>query len=156
MRRASGIELRSRVFGSHPGARLALLRAAWPDAVGHGLALRTEVLALEGGALRIRVSDASWRRELHRMRQEILSRLRELAGPLAPHALGFTLGPVQTRGEVTRSSPPPAPPAPTPAPPRAVVEGAAAIQDPEIRQAFLETAARYLERSARERSGEKV
>ncbi len=157
MKRVSAIGLRSQVFGSCPKGRLALLRAAWPHAVGSGLARRTELLALEGGALRIRVEDVSWRRELHRIQGEILTRLQEIAGPLAPRSLGFTLGAVAAQAkddggppDVDTAGRPPA------APPPSVVAGAEAIEDPEIRRAFLESAARYLERSASHPSKEKL
>jgi hypothetical protein len=146
MKRVSGTSLRTQLFGSCPAGRLALLRAAWPHAVGNGLAQRTELLALEGGALRVRVEDVSWRRELHRIRGEILTRLQEIAGPLAPRSLGFTLGKVAPREgdegakDLDTARRPPA------APPPSVVASAAAIGDPEIRKAFLESAARYLER----------
>jgi hypothetical protein len=150
MKRASGTALRSQLFGSCPAGRLALLRAAWPHAVGSGLAQRTELLALEGGALRVRVEDVSWRRELHRIRGEILTRLREIAGPLAPRSLGFTLGPVVTQAKDAGRPPEPDPAGRSPAvAPASVIAGAEAIEDPEIRRAFLESAARYLDRSAR-------
>jgi hypothetical protein len=57
------------LFGGSPVRTLALLRAAWPKAVGPELARRTEVLTLEGGALRLRVPDAGWRRHLLQMRK---------------------------------------------------------------------------------------
>lgn len=139
-------DLARRVF-STPTARLALLRAAWPVAVGPELARRTEVLALEGRSLRIRVPDIRWKKTLHRMSGQILPRLREITGSLAPLRLGFTTGPV---------APMPAlPPGPTPEhapaaePPAAVVAEAQAIQDPELRRRFLRTAAVYLGRPPR-------
>ena len=47
---------------------------------------------MEGGTLRVRVPDASWRKVLHRMQPQILGRLRELAGDLAPRRMGFVEG----------------------------------------------------------------
>lgn len=141
MERPSPADLAVRLFGASPDRALALLRAAWPAAVGAELARRTEVVALDGGLLRVRVPDAGWRRQLVRMRSEILSRLRRIAGGLAPHALGFVEGPVATPPE-----PPPAAPAPRAAPPPAVVAAAETIPDPEIRERFLAAAARYLDR----------
>ena len=142
--RALTAELSSRIFTSER-ARLALLRAAWPAVVGPLLAGRTEVLAIEGASLRIRVADSRWRNVLHRMRARLLERLREIAGTLAPERIGFTEGAIE------------AAPAPRPRSPRELVcdpgvspelaETASAITDDELRRLFLETAARYLERA---------
>ena len=135
-----------RIFGGRPGATLALLRAAWPGVVGPDVARRTEVLGLDGTTLRVRAADAGWRKVLHRMQREILGRLREAAGELAPRRLGFTEGPVAGDSE----PPEPLPHSPPPSEARlspAVVSEAQAIADPEIRGRFLETAARYLARA---------
>lgn len=143
MERAGARDVAEQLFGSTPERRLLLLRAAWPRAVGVELARRTEVVALEGGALRIRVPDAGWRKGLFKLRHEILSRLRLIAGHLAPRGLGFVEG-----AAVARETPePPAPGASgPPAPPPVLLSEAAAIADPELRERFLASAARYLDR----------
>ena len=145
LERASLRPGRSGLFG--PDRALVLLRAAWPAAVGADLARRTEVVALEAGTLRIRVPDARWRNVLHRMRAQILSQLRAIAGDLAPARLGFLEAsvpmpelaamPVATAA-VTPEAPPPLP--------AAIVEAATAIPDADVRARFLESAARYLSR----------
>jgi len=138
-------DLAARLFGARPEHTLALLRAAWPVAVGLELARRTEVVALDRGILRIKVPDARWQRTLLRMRADILSRLRRVAAGAAPWGLGFVVGPVAAPPE-----PVPVPPATPAAPaPQAIVEAAAAISDPEIRTRFLAAAARYLARFGR-------
>ncbi|HEY7413470.1 MAG TPA: DUF721 domain-containing protein [Vicinamibacteria bacterium] len=127
-----------------PGSKeaLALLRSAWPQAVGRELARRTRVEAVEGTTLRVRVPDAGWRAVLHRVQPQILARLRSVAGDLAPRRLGFDVGAVPD---------PPAAAAPAPPPPAAcpvlVVQGAQSIRDPEIRGLFVDAAARYLARA---------
>ena len=137
-------DLAARLFGSRPEHTLALLRAAWPVAVGPDLARRTEVVALDRGIVRVKVPDLRWQRSLLRMRGDILSRLRAVAGGAAPRGLGFVVGPVAGPPE-----PAPAPGAVPPAPaPSAVAEAAAAIPDPELRALFLAAAARYLARFA--------
>jgi Dna[CI] antecedent, DciA len=142
MDRAAAAGLASRLFGRNPVHTLALLRAAWPLAVGPELARRTEVLTLDGRVLRIRVPDAGWRKVLHRMRRDIVVRLREVAGELAPTRFGFIEG-----GIVPLPAPPPAPAATAGGPlSEAIAEGAATIADAEIRQLFLVTARRYLGR----------
>ena len=137
--------LARRLFGAVPARTLALVRAAWPRAVGLDLARRTEVIVLEAGTLRIRVPDARWRKELHRMQPAILGRLREIVGDLAPRRLGFVEGPVAATPapEAARTAAPLAPAAP----PAEVLAGAAVFDDPDLRLRFLEVAARYLERS---------
>jgi hypothetical protein len=143
--RAAGVASVSRLFGQRPAATLALIQAAWPLAVGRELARRTEVLAVEGRGLRVRVPDARWRKVLHRMQPQILGQLRLIAGDLAPMRLGFTEGavagpvePEDTRATGALRVPPEVPPA--------VAEQAASIADTEIRALFLRSAALYLER----------
>ena len=135
-------DLASRLFGARPEHTLALLRAAWPAAVGPEVARRTEVVALDRGILRIKVPDARWQRTLLRLRGTILSRLRSVAGGTAPRGLGFVAGPVAEPPEPT----PPPPVAPAPPPPPGLAEAARAIPDPEVRARFLAAAARYLGR----------
>ena len=144
MRRIGDAGLARRLFGTVPFRTLALVRAAWPRAVGPDLARRTEVVALESATLRVRVPDARWRKELHRMQPQILARLREIVGDLAPRRLGFMEGPIapaplREAGRTVPSTTPEAPPE--------VVAGASVLDDAELRRRFLEVAARYLERS---------
>ena len=94
LQRLVTVGLARRLFGSVPARTQALIRAAWPRAVGADLARRTEVVALEAGTLRIRVPDARWRKVLHRMQPQILARLRDVVGDLAPRRLGFVEGPM--------------------------------------------------------------
>jgi hypothetical protein len=135
------------IFGRSDTHVLALLRAAWWQAVGTELGRRTEVVALEGRTLRIRVPDAGWRKVLHRMRGDLLGRLRAIAGSLAPYQLGFVEGKVPGAGPAPPgpSSPPALPP--PDAAPDVLVADAAVIPDPELRARFLETARRYLHRT---------
>jgi hypothetical protein len=138
--------LASRLFPPGSERAVHLCRAAWPRAVGEELARRTEVLALEGRTLRVLVPDGGWRRVLHRMEREILSRLREVVGGMGPTRIGFTEGfvpPPPAGARAPRATVGPLEPS------AAVQEGAEAISDPELRSAFLEVAARYLERSRR-------
>ena len=144
LRRVLDVSLARRLFGTAPFRTLALVRAAWPRAVGPDLARRTEVVALEAATLRVRVPDARWRKELHRMQPDILARLREIVGDLAPRRLGFMEGPVapapfREAGRAGSPTPPAAPPE--------VVAGASVLDDVDLRRRFLEVAARYLERS---------
>jgi len=143
MDRVTGRSLAARLFGPSPARTLALLQAAWPLAVGSELARRTEVVGIEGAMLRVRVPDASWRKGLHRVQPQILRRLREVAGDLAPRRLGFLEGAVSA---APAAPPPPAAPAVPLA--SALSSAASAIPDAEIRSRFLEAASRYLARAS--------
>jgi hypothetical protein len=148
-------ELAARLFGGKPEHTLALLRAAWPGAVGEELARRTELVGLDRGILRVKVPDLRWQRQLLRVRGLILGRLRQIAGQAAPRGVGFVTGEVKgesgpggpATGNVPDSAAPPsASPPPGYAPPPGLVDAAAAIPDPEVRERFLAAAARYLAR----------
>ena len=144
MDRPRSPDLAARLFGAKPEHTLALLRAAWPTAVGDELARRTQVVALDRGVLRIMVPDLRWQRSLLRMRRDILARLYRVAGKASPRTLGFVTGSVPE----TERLPPPAPIAPAAEAPAAVADAARAIPDAEIRDRFLEAAGRYLARFA--------
>src|SRR5262245_65310270 len=94
MQRPRHSDLAARLFGGKPEHTLALLRAAWPSAVGDELARRTQVVALDRGVLRVMVPDVRWQRSLLRVCGDILARLRTVAGRAAPRTLGFVTGPV--------------------------------------------------------------
>lgn len=165
MDRISGRALAARLFGASPARTLVLLQAAWPLAVGPELARRTEVLGLEGGTLRLRVPDASWRKVLHRMQPQILAQLRDLAGDLAPRRMGFVEGgfsaddptPLGNRPGVGGRAAaadgggfqggPRTPISQGVSAPPEINDVAAQIADPEIRDRFVEAAARYLARA---------
>ncbi len=143
-------DLAARLFGAKPEHTLALLRAAWPGAVGEELARRTEVMALDRGVLRIKVPDLRWQRSLLRMRGDILARLRRVAGRASPRAIGFVTGVVADPGPAPAS---PGLTTPPPKAPEAVASAAQGIPDAEIRARFLEAAGRYLARFAPVRAG---
>jgi predicted nucleic acid-binding Zn ribbon protein len=140
---AASREVASRLFEPGSKAADALVMAAWTRAVGADLAGRTEVVSLEGGTLRVRVPDARWRNVLHRMRHDILARLRETAGPAAPQRLGFVEGPVAPPRPRAAAPELPSRPAPD-----SVVAAANSIDDASLRERFLESAGRYLARFA--------
>ncbi len=145
MRRTTPSDLAADLFGATRARRLTLLKAAWPAAVGTDLARRSEVVALDGDLLRVRVPDATWRRSLWRMRSDLLARLRQVAGPAAPHALGFSEGPMAAseRSEAK----PAAPSGAVPLPP-ALAAAADQIPDPDTRERFRKAAGLYLGRFA--------
>jgi hypothetical protein len=147
--RPAAEDLAARLFGSSPARRLALLRAAWPLAAGSELARRTEVVAVEGATLRVRVADASWRKELLRVRGPLIGRLRRVAGALSPSRLAFCEGPISTPRE---SKAEPLGQGPAPPPSAALQAAAASIEDDAVRARFLDSANRYLARARSRRS----
>ena len=148
MQRPRHPDLAARLFGAKPEHTLALLRAAWPTAVGEELARRRQVVALDRGVLRVMVPDIRWQRSLLRVRGDILARLRTVAGRASPRTLGFVTGAVPEA--VAKAEPRPAV---EPAePPAAVRQAAESIPDPEIRARFLEAAGRYLSRFGRDQA----
>jgi Dna[CI] antecedent, DciA len=146
MQRPRNPDLAARLFGAKPEHTLALLRAAWPTAVGEELARRTQVVALDRGVLRVMVPDVRWQRSLLRVRGDILARLRTVAGRASPRMLGFVTGPVADSAPKATPASPVVDHAEAPA---AVRKAAESIPDPEIRARFLETASRYLSRFGR-------
>jgi len=139
----AGKGLAAQIFRPEP-ARLALLRSAWAVAVGPELARRTEVIAVEGRTLRVRVPDAGWRKVLHRMQGQIVYRLRAIAGELGPARIGFSDGQVTLAAEVKASAPEQNEGSTAMGPAlAAAVDG---IPDPELRKAFVAPAERYLAR----------
>jgi len=143
MKRSAPADLAAQLLRAAPGRRLTLLKAAWPAAVGPELARRSEVVALDGDLMRVRVADAIWRRSLWRMRTDLLKRLRRIAGSTAPHALSFVEGPVAPT--LDRQNPGPRTLAPAPLPP-AIAEAADLIPDDDTRQRFRDAVGRYLAR----------
>jgi Dna[CI] antecedent, DciA len=144
LKRPAAVDLAVRLFGGSPERTLALLRAAWPLAVGPELARRTEVVAIEGTTLRVKVADATWRKALLKIRGPLHGRLRRVAGDLAPARLAFCEGPV--------SRPPQSAPAPSverraDAPSAELSAAAESIEDAVVRARFLDSATRYLTRS---------
>ncbi len=120
----------------------AFASAFWPQLVGAEIASRTKVLKIENATLVVGVPDASWRRELHRLQPAVLGRLRELLGTSAPRRLGF----MEARAAATpaRSAPRDQPPAVPEAPHPGVVDAAAVIPEPHLRELFIRTASNYL------------
>jgi hypothetical protein len=141
------------LFSSTPEARLALIRAIWPQVVGEQVARQAEVASLTAGLLRLRVVDAQWRRVLPRMRQDMLAHLRQAVGRLAPQQIGLIEGRTRSETHQTSGGPPSAEadrhdpetePPDTTSPPDALVEASRAIADAALRTEFLAAATRYL------------
>lgn len=56
---------------------LQLLQQLWPSLVGKGLAGATTIVAVQGSRVVVNVPDQVWRKQLVKMRSELLSRMNE-------------------------------------------------------------------------------
>lgn len=72
-----------------PRTGLAATQAAWAGAVGEQLAAVAEPVSERAGTLTIECADTVWAQELDLMQEQLLERLREELGELAPSTLRF-------------------------------------------------------------------
>jgi predicted nucleic acid-binding Zn ribbon protein len=74
-----------------PRTGLAAVQAGWTKAVGEQLAAVATPVSERSGTLTIECAEAVWVQELDLMQAQLLERLREHLGELAPSALRFRL-----------------------------------------------------------------
>ena len=128
-------ELARRSGSDH--AALEAVTAAWPDIVGPAIARQAWPARIaRDGTLHVATSSSTWAHELAFHADEILARLRDRLGQLAPTGIRSAPGPVP---EATAAEPEaaPAPLTADEAPPEVRSEAAAlasAIDDPELRE----------------------
>jgi predicted nucleic acid-binding Zn ribbon protein len=72
-----------------PRTTLAATQATWAGAVGEQLAAVATPVAERSGTLTIECADTVWAQELDLMQVQLLERLKEELGELAPEALRF-------------------------------------------------------------------
>jgi predicted nucleic acid-binding Zn ribbon protein len=72
-----------------PKTGLAAVQAAWPAAVGEGIAAVATPVSERTGTLTVDCSDATWAHELDLMQEQLLDGLRRELGERAPQALKF-------------------------------------------------------------------
>ena len=72
-----------------PRTRLASVQAVWAGAVGEQLAVMAEPVSEREGTVTVECSDTVWAHELDLMQEQLLDRLREQLGELAPESLRF-------------------------------------------------------------------
>lgn len=81
--------LRAALDRAAPKTPLAALQGAWAVAVGEAVAAVAQPVSERDGAAVIDCADAVWAEELDLMQGQLLERLREQMGELAPSALRF-------------------------------------------------------------------
>lgn len=117
--------------------------AAWRVAVGEAIARASQPLRLTRKVLVVAVMDETWRRQLEQMSTQILFKLNTIMG--APFITGLDF--YVDRAAVQAARPASPPPLSDQIEPDPVIERAAAqITDAELRQRFLKTASKYLQR----------
>jgi predicted nucleic acid-binding Zn ribbon protein len=79
-----------------PRTGLAAAQAVWATAVGERIAGVAEPVSERGGTLTIECSDSVWAQELDLMQGQLLERLREELGELAPSDLKIRLKSART------------------------------------------------------------
>jgi hypothetical protein len=137
-----GRELRR--FG--PQAAMADVVAAWPDAVGEGIARNAWPARIgRDGTLHVSTSSSTWAFELAHLAAELLSRLNEKLGESAPKALKFTPGPLPESPAQGGGTPAPhSPPEPTSEERARAFQISAEIENEELRELVARAAAASL------------
>jgi hypothetical protein len=136
LRQALPDQRRDRIYS------LELIGLKWPLAVGSELATRSEAASFEDGVLTIRVTDAAWGRMIMKLQAEIRSRLNAAMGFRAVKRIRF----VRDGKPLSVPAPPPAEDSPLGPvePPESLRQAAEGLQDAELGELMLRTAARYL------------
>jgi hypothetical protein len=138
-------------FGS-TGA-IADVVAAWPSAVGEGLAANAWPARIaRDGTLHVATSSSVWAFELGQLESEILPRLREALGTAAPRRLKFAPGPLPEASPADSERLRPSAPEPTPEQEREAHAVAAAIESEELRKTVEKAARASLARADSGRS----
>jgi hypothetical protein len=68
-----------------------MARAAWPEAVGKGIAAHTSGVRLVRRTLVVEVEDSIWQRQLHSLTRQIVDRMRKLTGSDAVDDVEFRI-----------------------------------------------------------------
>jgi hypothetical protein len=115
---------------------------AWKRVAGEGLARHAKPTMLRDTTLTVEVADEVWRKQLHRMSADLLSRLNKLLKREIIKAIDFrvnlALAKPSTRGcEQTRRRP---------SLPIDIISSAEGIQDPELRERFIRAAENCIDR----------
>ena len=143
-----GDEIRRELARFGPAAGMAELVAAWPAAVGEGIAHNAWPARFQrDGVLIVHAADAVWAFELTQRADEIAGRLRTLV----PKGLKFVPGPLpEAPPEVSQAARTAVRAATLPEAQKAA-EWAAEVEDPELRELVARAARASLARAAADR-----
>jgi predicted nucleic acid-binding Zn ribbon protein len=148
-----GDEVRRELSRFGPEAGLGELVAAWPDAVGLGVAANAWPARIaRDGTLHVSTASSAWAFELTQLEETVVTRLRERLGDEAPPRLRFAVGPLPEAGpepvEEVHSSGPKV----TPEHREKGLRIASEIEDPNLREAVARAAAASLAVAGNDRS----
>ncbi len=87
--RPAGTALRTALDLAAPKTPLASLQAAWREVVGERIAAVASPVSERGGEVTVSCSDSVWAQELDLMQGQLLERLEDKLGELAPKSLRF-------------------------------------------------------------------
>lgn len=128
---------------------VALIRQRWSEIVGHELARRSEPEALSEGVLTVRVIDPVWGKMIYKLQGRIIPALNRIVGSSMVRRINFTkrstLEGVPDTREKSGAEREPIEPPPL------VAEAAKAIEEPELRELVVRSAAHYLKAQERRR-----
>ena len=118
-----------------------LIEKRWEEIVGYELARRSEPEALLDGVLTVRVTDVAWGKMFYRLQGRIVPAINKAVGSRLVKRINFT-----KRSQLERPMGPKrvVEPRDTSPPPAAVIEAASAIEEPELKELVLRSAAHYL------------
>ena len=148
-----GDEVRRELSRFGPEAGIGELVAAWPEAVGPGVAANAWPARIaRDGTLHVSTASSAWAFELTQLKETVANRLRERLGEAAPAHLHFAVGPLPEGGpepveEVQSSG--------SKVTPEHREEGlriASEIGDPKLREAVARAAAASLAIAGNDRS----
>jgi hypothetical protein len=123
--------------------------AAWKHAAGDGLKEHALPVNLENRTLRVAVSDAIWKKQLHSMRGQLLFRVNSILGQPVVSAIEFEIDAKLFKTQTEESQAPEQPL--DNEVPLELWSAANAIHDKELRKSFLKAAMTALRRRASER-----
>ena len=126
-----------------------LVTRRWVDVVGRELALRSEPEALSQGVLTVRVTDVVWGKMIYRLQNRIVPKLNRALGLTLVRRINFTKRsrlhglPGTEVADVGERAPIVAP--------AELCALASGIEDPDLRELVLQSAARYLKAKKKRR-----
>jgi len=76
---------------------------SWEEAVGEGVAERTQAIRVQNRVLQVKVANSVWMQELQFMKELIMQKLHQQAGKNILQDLRFFLGEIEPSGEKDRN-----------------------------------------------------
>jgi predicted nucleic acid-binding Zn ribbon protein len=137
-----GKQVRRELDRFGPEGRMGEIVAAWPAAVGPGIAANAWPARVgRDGTLHVNTASSTWAFELTQLSSSVLERVREQLGGDYPSALRFVAGPLPEAAEDVKKLRDRTAPRPTPEQIERGGQIAASIDDTELREAVAKAVA---------------